>query len=58
MSDFARSRDEIEAEITAAAESLNKYGSQGQWPGMSYESGVRQALEWVLGDDDQPPMEG
>jgi hypothetical protein len=56
--DFARTRDEVEAEINAAAESLDKYGGAGQWPVMSYESGVRQALEWVLGDDDQAPMEG
>lgn len=56
--DFARSRDEVEAEATMAIESKEQHGRQGQWPGMSYEDGVRAALDWVLGEDDQAPMEG
>lgn len=26
------------------------------WPGMTYEQGVINALEWVLGQREQPPM--
>lgn len=55
--DFARSRDEIEAEVMEAIESKERHGGS-QWRGMSYEDGVRAALDWVLGDDDQAPMEG
>lgn len=28
-----------------------------QWPGMTFEEGVDQALRWVLGDEPSPPME-
>lgn len=26
-------------------------------PGMTYEEGVRDALSWILGERDEPPME-
>jgi hypothetical protein len=55
---FARSRDEVEAEAVKAIESKEQHGRAGQWPGMAYEDGVLAALDWVLGDDDQAPMEG
>lgn len=30
---------------------------RSQYPGMSYEQGVRDALAWVLGEREEPPME-
>jgi len=32
-------------------EGLNK------WPNMTYEQGVQAALDWMLGNVDDPPME-
>lgn len=31
---------------------------KSKWPGMSYEQGVEAALDWVLGERDESPMEG
>lgn len=28
-----------------------------EYPGMTYEQGVRDLAEWILGDRDEPPME-
>lgn len=27
------------------------------WPGMTYVQGVRDALAWVMGDTDEPPLD-
>lgn len=39
--------------IDKAGEQIAKGGSL--WRGMSYEEGVRNALEWVLWPEDNPP---
>lgn len=44
-----KSEDEIRGQIVDAEES-NLFG-------MSYEDGVKAALEWVIGDVDEPPVE-
>jgi hypothetical protein len=49
-----RTDDEIYEQIDKAQKGMN-IGSK--WPGMSYEEGVRAALDWVLGDAEEAPME-
>jgi hypothetical protein len=44
---------DIRAEIDRCDDS--EHGSQ--FPGMTYEQGARNALEWVLGDIDAAPMD-
>ena len=42
----------IEAQIDRAAE------TEGELFGMSYEQGVRDALEWIMyGEENEPPIE-
>jgi hypothetical protein len=55
MADLAVSEEEIDEQINAAVENMDSVGSK--WPGMSYEQGVRDALEWVTGSSDDPPIE-
>jgi hypothetical protein len=31
---------------------------KSQYPGMSYEQGVRVGVEWLLGITDEPPFDG
>ena len=28
-----------------------------RWPGMSYEDGVRAALEWIVGNEENDPLQ-
>lgn len=42
---------EIEAQIGEAID------QNGRYPGMSYEDGVRDALDWVLGNEPNPPLD-
>lgn len=27
-----------------------------RWPGLTYEDGIRAALDWVLGDEENDPL--
>jgi len=45
----------IEAELDKAVTQIHL--GRSKFPGMSYEEGVRAALEWVLGHCDESPME-
>ena len=47
------SGDEIEAKRNAVADKASTTGSK--YPGMSYEEGIRDALEWVLGEYEGDP---
>lgn len=47
-------QQEIEDQANAAVEQMDM-GSK--WPGMSYEQGVANALNWVLGNESMPPMD-
>jgi hypothetical protein len=47
----ARTREEIDQQLDAAME------ENGRWPGMTYEEGVRDALQWITGDSDDAPIE-
>lgn len=50
-----RSNEEIDEAlgicIDAEAEGTSQY------PGMTYEDGVKAALEWVIGETDEPPFD-
>lgn len=46
-------KDEIQDMRDKAANACHK-GSK--YPGMSYEEGLRDALEWVLGDAEEKPL--
>lgn len=48
-----RSDDEINDVMNRAAEGME---GGGRWPGMSFEEGVHQALNWVTGGTDENPM--
>ena len=45
-----KSEEEIQAKADQAADAE----SNPKYPGMTYEMGVRAALDWVLSDDDDP----
>lgn len=49
-----RSVEEIDEVLNAAATNID--AGERQWPGMSYDHGVQDALEWVLGRSDANPM--
>jgi hypothetical protein len=51
---MARTKEEIEQQIDESGESIEK---GGKFNGMSYEEGVRAALEWVVNYTDTKPME-
>jgi hypothetical protein len=46
-----RSKKEIYEQIDRATE------TDGKNFGMTYEEGVKEALSWVLGDTEDPPIE-
>jgi len=49
-----RSDEEIDEQLNIAMEQFDKGGSK--FPGMTYEQGVAEALQWVLGDSDDQPI--
>jgi hypothetical protein len=54
-SDFVYvSEEQIEEEINRA---LEWEGKGSKFPGMTYEQGIRWALDWVLGNSDVRPMD-
>ena len=50
-----RTREEIDEQLNQTIDSVDEGSTK--WPGMTYEQGVDNALRWVAGDSDQPPME-
>lgn len=50
-----RSQEEIEAQFEEAV-AITAEG-RSQYPGMTYEQGVRDAMAWVLEESDDAPME-
>ena len=51
MFESDRTEDEIEEQLGLAVD------NQAIWPGMSYSDGVQAALRWVLGEQDEGPMD-
>ena len=47
--------EEIEEQIDKATEWINK--GQTAVSGMTYEEGVRSALDWAIGNMDEKPIE-
>lgn len=45
--------DQINEQIDEASDGID---SGSRWPGMSYEQGVKAALDWVLGNEELAPM--
>jgi len=55
MPTLVRTRDEIDRVIDWT---INEEGQgRTRYPGMSYEEGVRDAIDWLLGDSDEAPDE-
>lgn len=52
--EIARSQEEIEGQLNEITD--EQANGQSQWPDRSYEQGVDNALRWVLGWSDSPPM--
>lgn len=48
-----RTREEIEKVLGEAGETQ----LSSRWPGMSYEQGVVATIDWLLGDEENSPME-
>lgn len=51
-----RTEEEIQEQISKAAE--QRHSDPAKWAGMSYEQGVEDMGEWMLGDSDEAPMDG
>ena len=49
-----RDRAEVDAQINAGLEASD--AGRSAYPGKSYEEGVRDALAWALGDEEEPPL--
>lgn len=50
-----RSKEEIDNVVNDAHENIDEGSSR--WPGMTYEQGVANALQWVTGENDDHPFE-
>lgn len=50
-----RPQEEIDEQLNRAFEAEERGSSQ--WPGMTYEDGVKQSLLWVTGASQDPPMQ-
>jgi len=50
-----RTDEEIQDVIDKASKLTSK--GKSKFPGMSYEEGIRDALEWVLNDDAENPLD-
>ena len=53
--DAVRTSEEVNSVIDAAAVMVER--GRSKFPGMTYEEGVRAALDWILGNIDDHPME-
>lgn len=54
MYEIKRTAEEIDRVMNWAAEGVDE-GSH--YPGMSYEDGIRNAIEWIVGDQEDAPDE-
>lgn len=55
MYNITREDDEINEVLNKACESEDN--GRSQWPGMTYEQGVKAAIDWITGATDDNPME-
>ena len=49
-----RTQEEIDEQLNLAMEQSEQ--GKSKFPGMSYEEGVSEALQWVTGRQEQRPM--
>ena len=52
-----RSKAEIEDQLNKAMDVIHDPDERGAW-GMSYEEGVQAALDWVVENIEEGPMDG
>lgn len=50
-----RTEEEVNEVLDKCSQQEDEGGSR--WPGMTYEQGVRNALDWITGNVDDNPME-
>jgi hypothetical protein len=53
---MARNEAEIDDVLNQCADAEDE--GRSQYPGMTYEQGVRIGIEWLLGITDEAPFEG
>lgn len=56
LNEFTIDADEA-AHVASEATGIVADSKDGEWPSMSYEQGVRDALMWILGETDTHPLE-
>ena len=49
-----RTEEEINDVLNKAVEGVD---GGSKWPGMSYEQGVQETIDWLTGNSDHNPME-
>ncbi len=49
-----RTKEDVNNQIDLASDLINE---GGKYPGMCYEDGVKNALEWAIGHVDEKPIE-
>jgi hypothetical protein len=54
MSEIVRGQDEIDRVLNWAVDGLH---AGTRYAGMSYEQGILDMHDWLVGDSDQPPDE-
>lgn len=55
MADIVRTQEEIDEVLNTASEIINTEGSR--YHGMSFEEGIRDMYEWLVGNTDDNPLE-
>jgi len=54
MNTIVRTQDEIDKQLNLAVEGIDE-GSK--YPGMSYEEGIQNMYDWLIGQIDDAPMD-
>lgn len=52
--EIKRDQAEIDEQINATDKARDT--GRSKYPGQTYEDGVRNAIDWLLGDAEEPPM--
>jgi len=55
MFKLEKTEEEVDDIVNRCGEQESKGGSK--WPGMTYEQGVRAALDWIVGWSDDHPLD-
>jgi len=49
--------ERTQAEIDELLLELDKYNDRSKYPGMTYEQGIRNCLDWLMDEEFERPME-